>query len=99
MIDKKTQSCKVTIGGSSYSLVTNEPETHVVSAAQLVDSLLKEVVGKSAAVDEKKSAVLVALRLASRVLLMEAEANEQRRTKEQLIKILDRELPLDSSKS
>jgi cell division protein ZapA (FtsZ GTPase activity inhibitor) len=92
MIDKKNKSYKVTICGNSYALITNEPEDHVIKAAQRVDALIQEIVSKSPGVDEKKVAVLVALRLASHNLQLEAEATAQQHIKEQLVDIIDREL-------
>lgn len=72
MVDKKVQDYKVRIFGNEYCLVTNEAEEHINESAQLVDSLMQEVV-QGARVDEKKAAVLTALRIASRALKSEAE--------------------------
>jgi len=95
MIHKKIQNCKVTIGDTTYTLATNESEEHVVKAASYVDSLLKEVANKSAA-DEKKVAILVALRLASKLLILEEMVAEQQRKSEQLVQVIDHELCISS---
>lgn len=71
MDNKKVQ---VRILGNEYCLVTNETEEHLVESARLVDSLMQEIV-QGARVDEKKAAVLAALRIASRALKSEAEAH------------------------
>jgi cell division protein ZapA (FtsZ GTPase activity inhibitor) len=68
MIDKKVQDCKVSILGQEYCLVTNESEEHIARAAQVVDSMMREIAHGAARVDEKKSAVLTALRIASKLL-------------------------------
>jgi cell division protein ZapA (FtsZ GTPase activity inhibitor) len=88
---KKMQNYKVTISDATYSLMTNESEEHVVKAASYVDALLKEVQDRSA-LDEKKVAILVALRLASKVLSLEETLVQQRCKSEQLIQVVDREL-------
>ncbi len=56
---------KVTIFGESYTLVSDEPEQHVVESAQNVDTLISVISRDSGIVDVKKLAVLVALQLAS----------------------------------
>ncbi|HZW61886.1 MAG TPA: cell division protein ZapA [Candidatus Babeliales bacterium] len=99
MIDKKTRNCKVTIFGESYSLITSESTEHIIQAAQLVDSVMKEIASKASNADNTKCAVLAALRLASKSLLLEAEANHGKRKEEQLIEAIDRELGIKSPTS
>ena len=97
MIDNKTRNCKVTIFGESYSLITSESEEHVVQAAHQVDLIIKEIAHKSTNnIDEKKCAVLTALRFASKVLLLEAEVNKRRQKEGLLIEAIDRELEAGS---
>lgn len=66
--EKEAKSYKVSILGDQYSLMSDEPEEHVIQSALMVDSLLREIAGKSGSVDIKKNAVLAALQLASRLL-------------------------------
>ncbi len=92
MIDNKTNNCKVTIGGNAYALVTNEPEEQVAQAASMVDQLMKELIAKAPHTDEKKLAVLVALRFASKIIQLEKEAAGREQLSEQLAKVIDQVL-------
>jgi cell division protein ZapA (FtsZ GTPase activity inhibitor) len=74
MLEKKAQGCKVRILDEEYSLVTSESEQHIREAAHLVDSLLREIMQAAAArTDDKKIAIVAALRIASRALKSEDE--------------------------
>ncbi len=94
MIDKKVQDCKVRILEDEYCLVTNESHGHIVESANVVDSILREITQNSAStrIDEKKSAVLTALRLASRALKSEAALRELLEKHENLVAKIDQEL-------
>lgn len=74
---------KVTIFGESYTLVSDEPEQHVVESARNVDSLMSAISRDSGIVDVKKLAVLVSLQLASELRHLktgnEALKNERNR--------------------
>ena len=89
MMDNKNKNYKVSIGGSMYSVVTDEAEEHVVRSAELVDSLTKKALQASPRMDQTKVVVLVALRLASRVSELEAALHEHSSTHELLIKSID----------
>ena len=94
--DKKVQDCKVRILGDEYCLVTNEPHEHIIESAGLVDLMMREIIQNStgARVDEKKMAVLTALRIASRALKSEADMRELLEEHENLVTEIDRELQL-----
>jgi len=98
MMDK-TKSCKVHIFGDEYALVSAEPEEHVLHAARLVDSLMKEIAGKAPLSGEKRIAVLAALRMASTVLQRESEIAEQRLQEQSLVDLIDKTLIAVSSPS
>ena len=77
---------KITIFGSTYFLVTNQTEDHLYQAAAYVDQIMKNL---QHSVDEpSKIAVLTALQLASKLLLLEQEQNyamlEQKRLMEKM---------------
>ena len=92
MIENKTRTCKITIYGETYSLVTSESEEHLVIAAKMVDSLMREIVNKAPHTEEKKCALLAALRIASKVLLLEAEKEQGALKEQHLIKVIEQEL-------
>ena len=57
------RSLKLSILGRTYSIITDEDECVINSAASLVDSLIHQVMQKGA--DETKAATLVALQIAT----------------------------------
>lgn len=67
---------KITIGGESYFLVSDEPEERVLAVANLVDMSMKTIMQQGHSDDPKRVAVLVALQCASR-MLASRELNEQ----------------------
>ena len=76
---------KVTVGNATYCLVTDQPEEHIYQAAAQVSYMMHEV---NALHDSAKAAVLVALQLMSRLLLLEqqqtAALDEQKRLMQRL---------------
>ena len=89
---KTSKSCKVTILGNEYSLVSNEPEEHVINSADVVDSIMKEIVNGSKITDGRHVATLAALRLASQVLMLEKEIQKRQKNEQFLIDYLDQEI-------
>ncbi len=81
---------KVTIFGSSYFLITDQTENHLQMAASHVDQIMKSL---QYSVDEpSKIAVLTALQLASKLLLLEEQQDNafqaQKRLMEKLNSVL-----------
>ena len=80
---------KVTLGNATYCLVTDQPEEHVYQAAAQVNRMMHEV---NALQDSAKAAVLVALQLMSKLLLIEqqqtAALDEQKRLMEKLESVI-----------
>lgn len=68
-IEKK--KLRVDIFNEQYLLVSDEKEAEVLKASLMVDSLMREIAEKSSLQDEKKIAVLAALRIASKLISME----------------------------
>lgn len=83
---------KVFIFGDEYSLVSDKPQEHIVQASTLVDSLMKEITEKSKINDQKKVAVLTALRIASKVLDLEQTSQVTVQEQERLADAIDRVL-------
>lgn len=92
-----TKSCKVTILGREYSLVSNEDHELIVRSAQLVDAAMQEIAHKAAGLDEAKVAVLAALRIASKTLSLEQEQEHKDQYYKQLADYIDHVIADDSS--
>lgn len=88
---KTAQHYKVTIFGDQYSLVSDESQEHMIKAAQLIDSLMRDVSSKATNADAKKIAVLVSLQIASTLLKLESSAVQDKEKQKQLIEFIDRE--------
>lgn len=86
------KSYKVTIFGDQYTLVSDETEQSVVQSATLVDTFMKEIATASKISDQKKIAVLAALRLASKLLALESEVSLSDTEKEKLLRRVEKEL-------
>ncbi len=81
------------IFGDNYSLVSDESEGHVISAAQLVDKYMKEIADKATIKNQQRIAVLAAVRIASILLYKEAALEEQRQYIDNMIEVISKELP------
>ena len=57
-----------------------------------VDTIMQEIATKSTNIDEKKIAVLAALRIASQLAMVESELNREKQKEKQLIETINREL-------
>lgn len=83
---------KVTIFGDQYTLASDEEHEVVLKAADIVDSLMKEIAQHSKISDAKKIAVLAALQIASKAAILESESEAVKRHKEKLIDRINQEL-------
>ncbi len=72
MINEK-KSYKVQIFEEHYILLSDESEAFVLKAAEMVDTMMKEISHQSMIADSKKIAVLSALRIADTLLRREQE--------------------------
>jgi len=86
-----TQTVKVEIFNDQYSLVSDENKDQIIKSAALVDKLMKEVAEKSPIGESKKIAVLVALRLAAKLVNLESTMANYKDVQEKLIKLIDKE--------
>lgn len=84
-----TKSIKIHILGEDYSIVSDESADHIVQAAELVNSYMQEITAKSSVSNEKRIAVLGALRLASKLVQLEAAVSQDKKKEQELIALLD----------
>jgi len=92
-MEKSMKAYQLEIFGDNYSLVSDESEEHVISAAQLVDKYMKEIADKVTIKNQQRIAVLAAVRIASILLYKEATLEEQRRYIDNMIEVISKELP------
>ena len=90
-IDAK--SYKVTILDKQFSLVSDEPERHIIEAAALVDTYMKNMQSNAGGrIDTEKIAILTALQLASKYLYMQESVEKRRREESDLVAKIERQL-------
>ena len=80
---------KVTIGGESYFLVSDEPEEHIRKVAEFVDQHIRE---GAQADDIKRVAVLIAMQCASKMLLSTERMEQYTAANDKLIERLSLEI-------
>lgn len=90
MNEKK--SYKVQILQEHYVLISDEAEDFVVKAAQMVDLNMQEISRQSTITDQKKIAVLTALRIAEKLLSFERLYEQEEQKKGALKDFIDQQL-------
>lgn len=90
----KAKSLKLRIFDKEYTIVSDESEERVKETASLVDSLMREIVEHAKKLPEERIAVLAALRLASKLLTIESNKQQEKLQSESLNALLDREIAL-----
>jgi cell division protein ZapA (FtsZ GTPase activity inhibitor) len=93
MMNEK-KSYKVQIFEEHYVLSSDESETLVMKAAEMVDASMKEISHHCSQIDAKKIAVLTALRIAGTLLNLEREQNEDHQKQIALKNYIEQELSL-----
>ncbi len=88
------KKCKVSIFNETYSLVSDEPETHIYESAELVNKLLREAVEAHPLASINHSLVLIALRLASNSIKLDLEKASHKKNQERLQDFIHQELSL-----
>ena len=91
MMNEK-KSYKVQIFEEYYVLSSDESESLVLKAAEMVDAYMKEISRHSAITDSKKIAVLSALRIAEKLLDFERGYDKEEQKKLALKDYIDHEL-------
>lgn len=92
MNEKK--SYKVQIFKEPYVLLSDESESFVLKAAEIVDSAMKDISEQSMITDPKKIAVLAALRIADKLLAYERDYHKEEEKKVALKNYIDQELSI-----
>ena len=82
---------KVTINGKQYSIATDEDDADVVTAASMVDSLIKGKAEKLPVGSQDRAAIVVALQLATDLAKKQRLFQAYENKMEQLIALLGRE--------
>lgn len=90
----KSKTYKVSIFNEVYSFVSDDSEEQLISAAALVDSLMKEIAASASQVDAKRIAVLAALRIGVQLSAMESQVASQEEESRRLISLIERELSI-----
>jgi len=85
---------KVQIFEEHYVLTSDESETLVLKAAEMVDACMKDISHRSTITDSKKIAVLSALRIAEKLLHFEREYSKDCERTLALKNYIDQELSL-----
>jgi len=93
MMNEK-KSYKVQIFEEHYVLSSDESETLVLKAAEMVDLAMKEISHHFAITDVKKIAVLSALRIANKLLHCEREQSNKEQSMAALKDYIDQETSL-----
>lgn len=83
---------KVLIFGDQYTLISDEPQEQVMRSAVIVDSYMKEIAQKLPYLDEKKVAVLSAVRLASQFIGSQVAQECDKKKQEMLIQFIDQQI-------
>lgn len=79
------------IFGETYSVVSDERETLILEAVQIVDAIMREIADRNESLDAKKIAVLTALKLATRALSVEAAFEQEKQMSRRIMNVLDSE--------
>jgi cell division protein ZapA (FtsZ GTPase activity inhibitor) len=69
----KAKSYTIRILNDQFTIESDDSEELVFSAAQRVDTCMREIIEHNKSIDHKKIALVVALRLASQLIHLESE--------------------------
>jgi len=94
MIMNEKKSYKVQIFEEQYSLLSDESEAFVLKAAEIVDTVMKEISHQAMITDPKKIAVLSALRIADKLLNFERDYLKDQQKNIALENYIDQELSI-----
>ncbi len=79
------EAVRVSVGGKSYTLISDEDHSHIYEAAALVDKMLHDNTSNSLR-DEQKAMVLVAFQLASLLIKQQNMTQQQRENSEVILR-------------
>lgn len=66
MVEKKNY--KIVVSGKTYSIVSDEPESHITMVSQMINGMMKDIADKMPQATMEQLAVLTALQLSSTVV-------------------------------
>ena len=87
----ETKKLTVEIFNDQYSLISDENRDQIIQSAALVDELMKETAKQSNIGEAKKIAVLVALRIATKLVDLETHVARYKDTQEKLVALIEKE--------
>ncbi len=93
---REVEYFNVTVFGESLTLASDEGAPAVEELVRRVDFLMQQTAHKMRHPDEKKVAILTALKLAREVASLEAVANFKQQHETKLINLIERELAMHS---
>ncbi len=94
---KNVTSYQVVIFGEEYTVGSDESEEHVMRSANFVHALMQDIARKTPGIPLKKLAILVALRLSSKVIKAEEDLHKQSQKNSDMLQYLDNVLHNNTS--
>ena len=92
MKKNEKKSYKVEIFGDQYTLVSDEVESNLIQSAKLIDELMHRISQDYHITDPKKIAVLTALRIAHKSIILEEELDRDEQKMAVLINLIDQDV-------
>jgi len=91
-MNSEAKKYTLNILGQTYTIVTDEQESIIINAANLIDSLMKEIAQKSTSLDTHKVAVLAALQYATKFLAHEKALESISKKERELLSVIEKEM-------
>ncbi|MEX0849734.1 MAG: cell division protein ZapA [Candidatus Dependentiae bacterium] len=88
----ETKSYKIQVLNDQYVVKSDENQGHIDAAADLLNSLIQEIVKHNKHIDHKKAAILAGLRIASRTVHLQDELDELKCKEQEIIVALENRL-------
>lgn len=89
-MNHEKNNCHVTIFGASYTLTSSESDEFIRQSAALVDVLMNEIAQKGiGGRDVRQIMMLAALRLASRVIVLEKTVEQVKQVEQAILKNIE----------
>jgi len=85
---------QINIFDETYTILSDESEQEINETVGMVDSLIKEITSKSSAIDSKKVAIFVALKIAGKFRALQFEYNKFNEKEKLLIQSIEKELSI-----
>lgn len=92
MNTSKKKNYKVQIFGDQYTLVSDEAEDSLIKAATLVDEIMQSISKSYQIADSSKIAVLTALRIVHKSIILEEELDRNEQKMAVLVNLIDQDI-------